>query len=508
MFLTKKSEEIERRVDACLLTRVLFSHKWLAFFYGIFLFLYELKFFRVWVADLHPVLIAWAGGIVVYDVLIRKIWKKIPYWQWIVLFAIFATVTVVLNLETGLVTNVKSWVMVLLPLCAFYPACILERKEDRTKSVLFTMSGAAVVIFLASAISLTMFLLRYSGVVTLGGVKDFLGILFLDLEGYALNLILFGVYTDSNHAAAYSLLFTAYSIMLFYACSKKLYSRKWQNVLGCVFAGLNIVVQLCFFPLANSRGSWLSLFVASFIVVFLYLYFRRLRNSKFLLRMAISLMSSVLCVAILYGGLTGLRTGISQFSHWLTTERGTHSEKPHSQQKPNSDNDETPDGEKDPDMEQLPSDLPSDSFEKYEDGTGSGRLIIWDDAFELFAIKPLFGTGPGNNQYYAQKYNVAQNKIINGTDVHNSFLSLLVEYGVLGTIPVLIFWILCLVFVLKQIIKGKKECSAFYYVSAFVVLFISGISALLSCIFVSTTAIYFSMLIVTGYLVANQESDK
>ena len=113
MVLFKRGEEIEKRVDACPLIRALVSHKWLVFFYGIFLFLYEIKFLREWVSAIHPVLIAWAGALLIYDVLIRKIWKKVPYWQWIVLFAICAVITAALNLETGLVSNVKSLVMVL-----------------------------------------------------------------------------------------------------------------------------------------------------------------------------------------------------------------------------------------------------------------------------------------------------------------------------------------------------------------------------------------------------------
>ena len=57
--------------------RLLVSHTALALCYGVFLFLYELPILRVLLEPVHPVLIAWAGALALYDVAVRKLWKQL-----------------------------------------------------------------------------------------------------------------------------------------------------------------------------------------------------------------------------------------------------------------------------------------------------------------------------------------------------------------------------------------------------------------------------------------------
>lgn len=492
-------EKIENQVNVHIFTKTIVSHKWLAFFYGIFLFLYELKFLRENISAIHLVLIAWAGLVVVYDLFVRKIWRKVPHWKYLAVFSVCAAVTVLVNLETGLVTNVKSWVMVVLPLLAFYPVCMEGNRQQRNKTILTVLSGSAVVVFVASTFAVWMYLQRYYEEVTFLGIDDFVGVLFLKVDEALTTTLLYGIYVDTNHAAMYSLLFTAYSFMLLDAYFRGYCGKKWQKILGSVFAVVNIIVQVCFFPLANSRGAWLSLLVALFLAGVLYVYFHcENRIRPILARMVTSGLCMVIFVAFVYSGLMHLRTGISQFSVWLNTESSV--------QNPSLESE--PEGT-DPKPTVPPiSDMESDSFEKLDNGTGSGRLVIWKDALELFLKKPLFGTGPGNNQYYAIKFGVAQDKIANGTDVHNSYLDLLVDYGLFGAVPMVAFWVMCAFTVLKRIFKTGKECGLFYYLNVLCVLMVSGAAALLSCVFVSTTAMYYIMLLMTGYLVAGSASER
>ena len=66
-------ELIDEKVSRYAIAKFVFSHTSLAFFYGLFLFLYEIKFVRGIISVLHPMLIAWAVIIVLYDIFIRKI---------------------------------------------------------------------------------------------------------------------------------------------------------------------------------------------------------------------------------------------------------------------------------------------------------------------------------------------------------------------------------------------------------------------------------------------------
>ena len=75
--LNKKCfEKIENWMSGHVITKMLISHMCLAFFYGFFLLLYEIKFFRQLIHVVHPVLIGWAGALVIYDIGVRKFWKK------------------------------------------------------------------------------------------------------------------------------------------------------------------------------------------------------------------------------------------------------------------------------------------------------------------------------------------------------------------------------------------------------------------------------------------------
>ena len=456
----------------------------MAFFYGIFLFLYELKFFRERISLVHPVLIGWAGIVIVYHVILRKKWKTIPYWKCLAAFSICAGITALINYQAGLMSNIKSWVMVVLPLWSFFSVCIDVKEEDKTKKMLTVLSGAAVVIFVASVTAVCMFLVRYHDMVSLWGVEDFVGVLFLKVNSTMTTTILYGLYVDSNHAAAYSIIFAIYSLILLNAIYKGSFKSKIVIICGKIFAVVNFVVQLCFFPLANSRGGWLSLAVASFAVAFLFFFHQRFCARKAVtIRALLSLFASVAIGLMICAGLVAVRNGMSLFSASVSSQMTSQEEKE------STDND----------------DVEVDSFEKADDGTGSGRLTIWKDAVELFVRKPLFGTGPGNNQYYAAKYAVAQNKIAKGTAVHNSYLELLVGYGVLGTVPLLGFWLMCLFAVCKQAIFSERRNRLDFNMTFIAVLFASGVSALLSCIFVTTTAMYYIMLLMTGFLVGPSE---
>ena len=99
--IEKKCEELENTI----LGKILLSHTVLAFFYGVFLFIYELEFFKECSHIVHPILIGWSVLIIIYDIVIRKILDKIPYWKILILFAISAGITAVLTINAGGVGN-------------------------------------------------------------------------------------------------------------------------------------------------------------------------------------------------------------------------------------------------------------------------------------------------------------------------------------------------------------------------------------------------------------------
>ncbi len=477
----ERSERIGQAMQKHLVTRLLTSHVALAFCYGIFLFLYEIKFLRETVPVVHPILIGWAGLLAVYDILVRRLWEKLPLWQPLAAFAVIAGITAVLNRQTGLVTNLKIWVLTVLPLVAFYPLCLLEEGEKREKTLLKALSGGAAVMFLASLVAVVMYLLRISAQVELGGITHMVGLRYYILDDPDSGILLYGLFTDTNHAAAYAVVFALYSLWLLDACRRGVCGRAVK-----VFAIANLVVQLCYFPLANSRGGWLCLAVAGVIGLFLYAFCTRLKTENKLKKAVLAMVAAVVCVAVLCGGLVLVRSGVSLVSNGVQKLLPSHGQT----------------GPEDPSNTEVSwGEQGVDAFEKTDDGFGAGRLLIWKEALQLYTKNPVLGIGPDNSAYYARLHRIGE-RLPYGSALHNSFLDLLVDYGALGFLTLMGFFVGCVWLVLRSFFRHGKTLTAGTHMSAFGVVFLAGVSLFLSCTFVNTTAMYFLMLCLLSYLMA------
>ncbi len=483
--------KIKQKAEELPVLRFIFSHTVLGFFYGTFLFLYEIKFLREIVPVVHPFLIFWAGIIILYDLVVRRIWEKVPFWRPLALFLISAAITAVLTAETGLISNIKAFVLTALPLFAFYPICLCEKKDIRDKALVLSTIGASVVVFVSSFAAIIMYLMRFSQTITFMGIEETLGFIYYYPNDPESAVILYGAYVDTNHASVYSIVFALLSVALFVLCKKGLFTKRWQNNLGKIYAATNIFVQLCYFPLANSRGGWLSICVALFIVAAIYFYFTKLKISKKAIKAAVSLLLAILCVGVAVLGLLALRTGVSKST--ILVENIVEFVK---EQTSNSSGGKKP-------LPETEITLPSaDKFNKADDGTGAGRIVIWKETLDLYTERPIFGVGPGNSEYYGMKYDIPGERIKYGADIHNSYLDLLADYGIIGFVLLAAFWIFCAAAILKDFDKNGHNRDISYYACAFTVLFICGGTAFLSCAFINTTAMYFVMLTVTGYLLS------
>ena len=78
--------------------------------------------------------------------------------------------------------------------------------------------------------------------------------------------------------------------------------------------------------------------------------------------------------------------------------------------------------------------------------TISARTEYWSNAWKMWLEHPWLGVGPGNFGKYFPKYGLVESNIqtINGTEtlqrVHNDFLTVLCESGILGLLPYLALW--------------------------------------------------------------------
>ena len=488
----ERCQAISDWVDKHRITRFLLSPISMAFAYCIFLFIYEIVILRDVVTAIHPVLIGWAGIIVAYNALIRRNILKLHGGKFLVLFSIVSLIVAVLNWRAGIVGNIKAWILTVLPIFAFTSVCQTVSEDKRKKVLIKVLLGASVVVFLASLISLSLYLIRFGGPIKLFGIERHIGLRIYNPQQLDSGVLLYGIYCDPNHAAMYSLAFAIYSLVLLLECRKGLFKAKWQNILGIIYAALNLLIQFCFFPLANSRGGWLCMIIACIIISFLYIYNGSPKKGKFL-RFVISFGLALAITAGVCGLFFGARTAMAGLSDVVVNAIGsTSGDQPSTGPSINN---------------ELNEDVDYNNFNKDNDAFGAGRVDLWRDSLQLFTKRPILGQGPGNNQYYAVLYGF-ENMIAEDKALHNSYLDLLVDYGVFGFALLMCFWASCLITVLKRIVNKKLKTDFSYYAIGMIVVMIAGVICFLSCAFINTTAMYCIMLIMTGYLVASPEHSK
>ena len=70
----------------------------------------------------------------------------------------------------------------------------------------------------------------------------------------------------------------------------------------------------------------------------------------------------------------------------------------------------------------------------------TGRLDLWRAAIEQWKSQPLFGTGGGTYQFYGRQFR-AERMQSDPVDAHNDYLELLGDYGLIGALLFLFFFL-------------------------------------------------------------------
>ncbi|MBS7787755.1 O-antigen ligase family protein [Flavobacterium sp. CYK-55] len=106
--------------------------------------------------------------------------------------------------------------------------------------------------------------------------------------------------------------------------------------------------------------------------------------------------------------------------------------------------------------------------------TLNSRNIYWESAYKMWQEQPIFGIGPGNFGQLFSAYNTNKMSVemANGTEtlqrVHNDFLSILAESGLLGFLSFMSIWILTIYWAVQLIQQAteKTEKSTYLFLLA------------------------------------------
>lgn len=281
-------------------------------------------------------------------------------------------------------------------------------------------------------------------------------------------------------------------------------------------------MQSFYFPLANSRGGWLSLCAACFIILTLYfMYVRPIAQGKMKRTVVAIGLAAVLTAGVSFG-LLGARYVITYGPETLTnafhvhssneddaltvTETVAHPEEIEAAQNHTAQSTDMETQDEDVLHNELPEDVHWGEFSKQNESFGSGRIELWTAGLKMFTHRPIFGEAPQNNAYYAKLYGIG-GPVENGKALHNSYLDLLVDYGLCGTILMMAFLLMCAVKAIKRIMNGNGKIDGSYMLVCVIALMIGGGALLLSCMFITTTAMYFMLLMALGYLLGFEQEN-
>ncbi|MDR1240480.1 MAG: O-antigen ligase family protein [Oscillospiraceae bacterium] len=133
----------------------------------------------------------------------------------------------------------------------------------------------------------------------------------------------------------------------------------------------------------------------------------------------------------------------------------------------------------------------------------SGRIYLFKQGIELFKIYPLIGIGRANLVRYGRLY-------LDGglifSDLHNSYLTILVSYGTIGFLFFLIFFICVMKDMCRKFLKlrDKHNSAIFYKFFSFLVSYIS-YSIFEKAILSEMTFMVVFFWMILGYAVAIEE---
>lgn len=458
------------------------------FCYGIFLFLYEMKFSIKFLPTVHPFFIAWAGLVSMYSLFIKRDFKKISGWQLIAVFTVSTFVTAIVHFSVSPISNIKALILTLLPLYAFLPAFVSTPKENRKSDFLKILIGSAGVMFLFTLTALILYFLRINTIVEFAGIAEHIGIRLYDPNANDHVYILYGLFRDTNHAATYSVFFCLFGLLLFTECKKGLFKKSITNTIGKIFGIASAVVQFIYFPLANSRGAWLSLLLILFSISFIFFVVRKKEEHTSFKTSVLSLLKSSVTVLVCYCLIFSCRCVATNTSFLI-------------QKKISDSSINTPQSSDVPIVSENIEDSDGDSFDKGDFFAGAGRLEIWSNGMKIFVKHPILGVNFNNIAHYAKQV-VPEHKLAEGGALHNSYLDLLISYGILGFLPLIIFFGYSVINILKKIFKERSVNTTTLIILG-MALFLACNSFFLSNLFINTTAMYFILLVSAGYIISN-----
>lgn len=449
--------------------------------YFTFLLLNQVQLLNRYLGGIQIGLVVWAGMVIIYQVFADRQWMRTKaLWAFALLIPV-ALATLVINSDLSPLTQLKSAVLLGISIFLAYPlGARIARSNNHFRDLAVILFPALIITFLQALAGIITVILRFSYLGPIDGQFAALGIQFFKYNSGAQALILFGFNADSNHAALFSLLSIAFTV--WFLVYRDHFTLTGTTLTWAVIgAWANLFIMIPAFVLHNSRGSRWTVYLLIFLFtpIFIRLFTRNKRRR--VLRTLVTLV--VACVVFV-----GVNVVIEETTATYVTAADQF----------------LPSMTDSPDSE---GDVPDEIDFTKGNASQSARPIIWRETLEVWKVSPLLGVGPYNASDIAKQQQIGDPEtgyLIKGAAVHNSYLDVLVAYGLAGIAIYALFFLWTFVAFLKRLKTVPLDIEDAIFL--LIIVGILGGTFFLTSIFLGFEYLFGVLLILMGYIVSKTES--
>lgn len=362
--------------------------------------------------------------ILIRVVKIRK-YGKMPCVILMGLFILSFLFTTVMNRQYGITENGKWVIWTGLQFFALY-VCDVERDKEKYRREFRILSYIMIVCAsLAALVSIVQLFQVCSGTVVTSEGEEI-------ITGYMWGR-LWGVYTDPNYGAVFSVIAITLSLMFFF---------RTKGIVKVIYV-LSIALNFVYFVFSDSRTAEIA-FVVS-IGFFLFIYLRdKQETAKKLLKTGIPLIVILCAMAAAFGGRQVMKTGYSHYYAEVMTERASEQKK----------------------TQVKPKDATAQRKQNIQEDVSNGRFALWQSAVEVWETSPVYGAGYATFVPYTKEHVPDTYAVNTGgsdyTSMHNTFFNTLAFQGSIGAVLFVLIALRILTYVFFPVVRSTGEEAALF----------------------------------------------
>lgn len=351
-------------------------------------------FFKILEGSLNSIIFAllaiFGAFFIVIDFMSQKYMFKPRYTILLILFLICMLISTFLNLDYGLINNLKTMVWTSIHFLLLYPLFLRGTSKKRHRFMRILITTVVIIFSLAVLFSIWQYFFQIGYNVYIE--NEFVRQGFVDQR-------LFGVFRDPNYAGATALVVMICCFYLFFSSKKINFKIIWI---------IAVFLQLVYIVLCGSRSVFLGYLVTMTILLFLIVRRYALIHQDKADRTISSIFSIIIALMI----SLCLYSGVKSVSRVIPVMLGTADE-----------------------VTNL------DREDVNEDNISNNRFDIWGCYIEstLKSDRLLFGLSMRNSKEYISDIYPDSYVAKTGYETHNAYVSVFSSTGVAGIIVMLVF---------------------------------------------------------------------